>query len=303
MARWREWVVDQDEIQTDSTPMYFDTLATPSGFSKTRIPTYPTPLTTTAYKKERKTNSLSMPDRRKPMKTGFRSTSDKFFQKKNKTNDVVQAPIVHAAPIGAPVTNEYNIQDQSGQYSFGYQDPHSVKQEVKTADGVVRGAHQYIDTNGTNLPVASAELPTPVQDTPEVAAAKQAHFEAIGAAAAAAAAEPATVIYNADPLPIVPAYEEGSGKEVEEAPKDDAPEPQQINIPIPDNAITFSNVESIPAFENLPPVPTYSQQIYYGAAAAPATITYGHVLVAVPVVKTAPVAPTPAAVNYVQAPL
>ena len=121
--------------------------------------------------------------RRKQMKTGFRSTSDKFFQKKNKTNDVVQAPIVHAAPIRAPVTNKYNIQDQSGQYSFGHQDPHSVKQEVKTADGVVRGAHQYIDTNGTNLPLASAELPTHVQDTPEVAAAKQAHFEAIGAAA------------------------------------------------------------------------------------------------------------------------
>ena len=60
---------------------------------------------------------------------------------------IEQAPIVHTAPVVAPAS-EYHIQDQAGQYSFGYQDPHSVKQEVKTADGVVRGAYRYIDTNG-----------------------------------------------------------------------------------------------------------------------------------------------------------
>ena len=76
VARWREWVVDQDEVQTDSTPMSFDTLATFSGFSKTTIPTYPTPLTTTAHKKERKANSLFLPNMRKQMKTGFRN----YFQ-------------------------------------------------------------------------------------------------------------------------------------------------------------------------------------------------------------------------------
>ena len=33
-----------------------------------------------------------------------------------------------------------SIQDQTEQYSFGYRNPISVKQEIKTADGVVHGA-------------------------------------------------------------------------------------------------------------------------------------------------------------------
>merc|ERR1712106_740531 len=218
------------------------------------------------------------------------------------------APVVHAAPVAvaAPVVTatadgpQYHAQDPAGQYSFGYNDPNSVRQEVKTADGVVRGAYRYVDTNGivqtveyiadaagfrvagTNLPVGAVDLPVPVQDTPEVAAAKQAHFQAVGAAAAAAAIQPEVVSYNAAPLPVVEAapvpvvapapaavtFPEVSGIAPVEAPE------LAVNTAVPANYAPVSNAASIPAFESLPPVATYSQQIYYGAAAAPATISY-----------------------------
>merc|ERR1712209_44033 len=115
------------------------------------------------------------------------------------------APVAAAAPVVAPVApavavapavsgSQYHAQDDAGQYSFGYNDPNSIKQEIKTLDGVVRGAYKYVDTDGilqtveyiaddagfrvaaTNLPTASA---APVVDTPEVAAAKAAHYAAI----------------------------------------------------------------------------------------------------------------------------
>ena len=61
---------------------------------------------------------------------------------------VVQAaPAPVAIPVVAAVApavdgSQYHAQDEFGQYSFGYKDPNSVRQEVKTADGVVRGAYQ-----------------------------------------------------------------------------------------------------------------------------------------------------------------
>merc|ERR1712200_142904 len=113
------------------------------------------------------------------------------------------APAVHAAPVvqaAAPVAyaaapvqvapaavqgSQYHAQDDAGQYSFGYNDGSSVKQEIKTADGVIRGAYSYVDADGivqnvnyiadalgfrvgaTNLPVhhvdAPVEAATPVQ--------------------------------------------------------------------------------------------------------------------------------------------
>ena len=112
---------------------------------------------------------------------------------------IVSQPVVEAAPAiaagpaavaaaapaapAAPVTqSQYHAQDELGQYNFGYADPNSARVETKTADGVVRGSYNYVDTNGqiqtvqyiadalgfrvaaTNLPVA----PQPV----EVAAAE-----------------------------------------------------------------------------------------------------------------------------------
>merc|ERR1712107_797253 len=76
------------------------------------------------------------------------------------------APAVHAAPVvqaAAPVAyaavpvqvapaavqgSQYHAQDDAGQYSFGYNDGSSVKQEIKTADGVIRGAYSYVDADG-----------------------------------------------------------------------------------------------------------------------------------------------------------
>merc|ERR1711892_326074 len=63
----------------------------------------------------------------------------------------VQAPVVTAVPVvGAAATEgaQYHSQDDAGQYFYGYSDPNSVKQEVRTADGVIRGAYSYVDSNG-----------------------------------------------------------------------------------------------------------------------------------------------------------
>merc|ERR1712211_188457 len=61
---------------------------------------------------------------------------------------VAPAPVA-AAPTPVDATNsQYHAQDDFGQYNYGYSDPNSVKQEVKTADGVTRGSYSYVDANG-----------------------------------------------------------------------------------------------------------------------------------------------------------
>merc|ERR1712060_898610 len=65
----------------------------------------------------------------------------------------VAAPVVASAPVVAAATpvdatnSQYHAQDDFGQYNYGYSDPNSVKQEVKTADGVTRGSYSYVDAN------------------------------------------------------------------------------------------------------------------------------------------------------------
>lgn len=85
-------------------------------------------------------------------------------------------------------------QDSLGQYSFGYSAPGSARSEVRTSNGATRGTYSYVDETGviqtaqyvadgengfrvfaTNLPQA----PLPVQDTPEVTAARIAHLQAL----------------------------------------------------------------------------------------------------------------------------
>ena len=57
---------------------------------------------------------------------------------------LVQPVVQPVAPVVAPVTgNQYHAQDEAGQYSFGYSDPNSIRQEV-SADGVVRGGYKYV---------------------------------------------------------------------------------------------------------------------------------------------------------------
>ncbi|XP_047110780.1 ice-structuring glycoprotein-like [Schistocerca piceifrons] len=128
-----------------------------------------------------------------------------------------------AASVLAPaVSSQFHAQDELGQYHYGYSGGPSAKEEIRTADGSVAGAYSYVDAHGivqsahyvsdpvngfrvaaTNLPVgpaapapavvaaapapavAVAAAPAVVADTPEVAAAKAAHFNAHLAAKAA----------------------------------------------------------------------------------------------------------------------
>lgn len=89
--------------------------------------------------------------------------------------------------------SQYHAQDAFGQYQYGYSNPLSAKNEIKTADGITRGSYSYIDSNGqlqtvsyiadplngfrvaaTNLPVAPQAVQIP--DAPDVAAAKEELF-------------------------------------------------------------------------------------------------------------------------------
>merc|ERR1711874_112966 len=62
--------------------------------------------------------------------------------------------------------------------SFGYNDGSSVKQEIKTADGVIRGAYSYVDSDGIvqtvnyiadalGFRVGASNLPVHHVDAPE----------------------------------------------------------------------------------------------------------------------------------------
>jgi hypothetical protein len=129
------------------------------------------------------------------------------------------APGVHyaAAPaIIAPAftKTQYHAQDEFGQSSHGYAHPGQAAAEVRDAFGNVRGSYSYVDPNGkvvqtsyvadavngfrvasNALPIGPAVpdtpaliAPLPVQDTPEVAAARAEHARAIEEAKARNAA-------------------------------------------------------------------------------------------------------------------
>lgn len=95
-----------------------------------------------------------------------------------------------------PQIEQFFNQDTLGQYSYGYKEPLSTKQEVRTLDGITTGSYSYIDANGllqtvdytadndgfhvlaTNLPKDVQNVPEPVQETPEVAKAREEHLAA-----------------------------------------------------------------------------------------------------------------------------
>merc|ERR1712025_658736 len=86
----------------------------------------------------------------------------------------------------APPSSQYHAQDDFGQYSFGFASPDQSKSELKTADGVVRGAYSYVDSKGilqtvnyiadalgfrvaaTNLPVHQVQAAAPAVSSPAV---------------------------------------------------------------------------------------------------------------------------------------
>merc|ERR1712042_189909 len=94
----------------------------------------------------------------------------------------VATVVAQAAPAVAvsssvddAANSQYHAQDDIGQFNYGYSNPLSTKQELKTADGVTRGSYSYVDANGivqtvnylsdaagfrvaaTNLPVHNVE--------------------------------------------------------------------------------------------------------------------------------------------------
>ena len=98
-------------------------------------------------------------------------------------NEVYVSPLIAAT---LPVTShQHHAQDALGQYEYGYNSANLAKHELKTADGVTRGAYSYVDANGvlqttnyisddvfgfrvaaTNLPQAVAPAPAPVAPAP-----------------------------------------------------------------------------------------------------------------------------------------
>ncbi|KAK8406018.1 hypothetical protein O3P69_007028 [Scylla paramamosain] len=132
------------------------------------------------------------------------------------------APVASVAPL-APFHSKFHAQDELGQYSFGYAGGPSSRAETRDAFGRVSGAYNYVDpegkvqtqhyvadalgfrVSGTNLPVApdapeapALVAPEPVQDTPEVAAARASFRSLLEEAAATPEAASETV---AEPAP------------------------------------------------------------------------------------------------------
>ena len=148
------------------------------------------------------------------------------------TVNAAPAPIVAAAP--ANPSSQFQAQDEFGNIQYGYSNINSQKHEVGNTYGGVSGSYSYVDANGvvqttnyiadglgfrvqaTNLPVAPAAPaaaplegptfnlvgPAPVDDTPEVKAAK-AEFQAAfdEAASRAKRSTPASTL----PLAAAPA--------------------------------------------------------------------------------------------------
>jgi uncharacterized protein affecting Mg2+/Co2+ transport len=116
------------------------------------------------------------------------------------------APVItNAAPVipyAASVSgSQYHAQDELGQYNYGYSDSNSVKQEIKTADGVVRGSYSYVDSDGLvqtvnyiadalGFRVGATNLPVHVVPGADASV----------AAAAAAADQPVVAAYNTAPV-------------------------------------------------------------------------------------------------------
>ena len=121
--------------------------------------------------------------------------------------EAVPAPVIaKAAPIAASHSSQYQAQDEDKNFSFGYSNINSAKQETGNAYGGVTGSYTYTDeagvhtvnyvadhlgfrVNSDNLPVAPANLAVapvhiaePVLDTPAVVEAKAAFFKAYNAA-------------------------------------------------------------------------------------------------------------------------
>uniref|UniRef100_W8BYL0 Cuticle protein 6 n=1 Tax=Ceratitis capitata TaxID=7213 RepID=W8BYL0_CERCA len=85
----------------------------------------------------------------------------------------------HSSSLTTPTQQQYHTQDHLGQYAYGYAEPHSVKHEVRSLDGVTRGSYSYRDALGklqtvdyraddNGFRVAATNLPSaPISEQPQ----------------------------------------------------------------------------------------------------------------------------------------
>ena len=83
------------------------------------------------------------------------------------------------------------FKDELGKVEYGYSNINSAKKESRDHYGNVAGAYSYVDSTGIPKTVSyiadaygfrltgANNLPAPTADTPEVAYARQAHFDAL----------------------------------------------------------------------------------------------------------------------------
>merc|ERR1712137_1088588 len=170
------------------------------------------------------------------------------------TAEVKTAAVATAAPVtttafaysGFPynyapavTANQYHSQDELGQASFGYSHPGQAAVNYRDAAGNQVGSWAYFSPEGKEVRVSyvadsngfrvlsnalpegpaavAAVLPEPVQDTPEVAAAKAAHFAAVEAAKANVGALPAVVNPTNDLVAPMPVEDTAEVKEAKAA--------------------------------------------------------------------------------------
>lgn len=102
---------------------------------------------------------------------------------------VAAEPVAAQEIISVPILTQYHSQDELGAYKFGYSEASATREEEKSADGVVSGHYNYIDTNGLIQTVnyvadeagfrVTGAVPVQVEDTPEVAAAREEHLKLV----------------------------------------------------------------------------------------------------------------------------
>ena len=197
-----------------------------------------------------------------------------------------------AFPAPASFASKYHAQDELGQASFGFAYPGHASTNYRDALGNQVGSYAFIDAEGkeiqvsytadhrgfrvlsNNLPVGPVDegkapvfegkAPEPVQDTPEVAAAKAEHFRLKEEAAAAAAAATPEVVPVAEDKP--------------------AAEPTVADVPVAAAApVADAPVADTPVAEEKPAVDApvvveaarKKRQVPFFPAALPYTLPYG----------------------------
>jgi len=131
---------------------------------------------------------------------------------------VEEAAPVAAVPVEAtqeiitvPILTQYHSQDEQGSYKFGYSEASATREE-ESKNGVITGHYNYIDTDGQIQTVnyvadeagfrVTGGLPLPVEDTPEVVAAREEHLKLVAETIANQPAEE-EVVAEAAPVEAV----------------------------------------------------------------------------------------------------